>query len=561
MIVIWVGIAAVLSRFALHLEDTLQVAARVPGSESDAARRAQSELPAGDAEYAVLVARGIDPRSTTRDAGRLDSLVAAIRTVPLVTAVRAYQGAGDSLLLGDGGTVVLAVLPPVEELPHGAIPLLRDCTRPLAARWAADGVTLRWTGEQALNYDLRRASARDASVAERRALPVTAVILVLAFGTIVAASLPVLVGLLTIVCALGAAGLVGRALPLSLLLQSVVTMIGLGVGIDYGLLMVSRFREAREAGMSRGEAGAVVASRGTRTILLSGMAVMVGFAGLLAVPLEELRSVGFGGLVAVAFAVALATTLLPRLLVLLGPALDWWRLRTPSPVSAGAWQRWGRWVTSRPVAVMVVAGLPLLWLAWHATRLRVRTPRENWLPASLESVAGTEDLRAMGLAALLQRVRVVVRLPDHGDVLSQQGWAAVREVSALLLADRRIEAVVSFARFDSERPPSRLTFAGTPRRARDAYLSEDRRTVLLDAIPTEQATPDVMTAFVGDLRHSLRARPADARDVLVGGLPAFQLDYSKRVAGYLPRVVLFVLAGTFVALGVGLRSVLIPAKA
>ncbi|MDH3458498.1 MAG: MMPL family transporter, partial [Gemmatimonadota bacterium] len=334
----WLGIAAVLSLFAVQLEEVLHVGATVPGSESAAAQHAQASLPAGDAEYAVLVARGIDPRAGPRDAARLDSLAAAVRAAPFVIRVRTYEGVTDSLLRGVGGTVVLAVVDSAASADH-AIPTLRDITRPFAERWGAGGVTLRWTGEAAINHDVRQASARDAKRAEWRALPVTAVILVAAFGTVVAAGVPVLVGVLTIVCALGTAGLVGRVVPLSLLLQSLVTMIGLGLGIDYGLLMVSRYREARAAGMARREAGRLVASRGARTILLSGAAVMLGFAGLLAVPSQELRSVGFGGFVVVAFAVALATTLLPRLLVLLGPALDWLRFRRPAPTTSNGWQR------------------------------------------------------------------------------------------------------------------------------------------------------------------------------------------------------------------------------
>jgi RND superfamily putative drug exporter len=561
--VIWLAIAAALSRFAVNLEDVLQVTARAAGSESDAAQQAQANLPQGDAQYAVLVARGIDPRSSPRDRGRLDSLAAAVRTAAPVTRVRAYEGPTDSLLVGDGGTVVLAVLDTAAGSPDRTIPLLREITRPIADRWVADGVTIRWTGEAAVNYDLRKASARDASLAERRALPITALILILAFGTVVAAGVPVLVGVLTIVCALGVAGLVGRTIPLSLMLQSVVTMIGLGLGIDYGLLMVSRFREARHDGMSRLEAARVVASRGGRTILLSGAAVMLGFAGLMTVPQQELRSVGFGGLTVVVIAVALSTTLLPRLLVLLGPSLDWLRLRprTSSTVGASGWERWGMWVTARPVAVLTAAGLPLVWLCWQATGIHISTPNDNWLPRSLESVAGIEDLRETGLATLMQRTRVVVRLRGDRDVLSEDGWAAVREVRATLLADRRTDAVVSFARLDTDRPPSRLALLATPRRVRDAYLSEDRHTVLLDAIPTEQAASGEMTAFVADIRHALNEPPDGVSKVLVGGVAAFQLDYSNSVSGYLPRVVAIVVTGTFIALAIGFRSILIPAKA
>jgi uncharacterized membrane protein YdfJ with MMPL/SSD domain len=116
----------------------------------------------------------------------------------------------------------------------------------LAAQLRSDypELTLRWTGETALNVDLRRTSSVDVGAAERRALPLTALLLLVGFGAVAAAVLPVVAGALAIALALGAAALLAPARPLSILLQSVVTMLGLGLGIDYALLAVSRFREA-----------------------------------------------------------------------------------------------------------------------------------------------------------------------------------------------------------------------------------------------------------------------------------------------------------------------------
>src|SRR5207237_1776921 len=110
------------------------------------------------------------------------------------------------------------------------------------------GATLRWTGEAALNVDLRRKSAEDARRAEWRALPVTLALLFVAFGALVAALLPIASAMLAIGLALGAAALVGELWSLSILLQNVVTMIGLGLGIDYSLLVLQRFREEMRAG-------------------------------------------------------------------------------------------------------------------------------------------------------------------------------------------------------------------------------------------------------------------------------------------------------------------------
>jgi RND superfamily putative drug exporter len=544
------------------LEDVLQVKASVAGSESEAVRLAlNSRFAAGDAEYAALVVRGIDAKDAPGDRTRLDSLVTAIAELQGVARVRFYERTRDSLLMGKGGVLVLAVLDPTDSPSDRVIPLLREATAPFASGWSSLGITLRWTGESALNYDLRKASARDATRAELRALPLTGIILLFAFGSLVAAGVPVVVGLLTITCALGTAGLVGRVLPLHLVLQSLVTMLGLGLGIDYGLLMVSRFRESRRGGKTRKESEAITARFGGRTILLSGVAVMLGFGGLLVVPVGEVRSVGFGGLVVVAFAVAVSLTLLPKLLVILDPVLDKLSLSGKRRFTPDLWYRWGRWVSVHPVSVLVAAGLPLLWLCLHATQLRVGTPWESWLPPSIESTRGIEDLRAIERAGLLQMTRVLIQLPDTTEVLSQDGWATVRSIRTHLLADDRIASVLSFAGFTGAQPMSRLAFLTTPQAIRDTYLSDDRRTVLLDVIPTEHTEPEDMLAYVRNMRSTVHARVAEDTQILVGGLPAFHVDYQERVSGYLPMVVVLVVAGTFVALFIGFRSLLIPVKA
>lgn len=137
---VWLVIAGTAAYFARDLEDVLEVGARLRGTEATAVRHAIStHLPAGDAEYAILVARGLDPRSDTLGARQLDSLVAAVGAVTGVARVHAYRGPRDSLLVGTGGSLVLAALDPEGETGDRIIPKLREATRPLADAWAERG--------------------------------------------------------------------------------------------------------------------------------------------------------------------------------------------------------------------------------------------------------------------------------------------------------------------------------------------------------------------------------------------------------------------------------------
>src|SRR5206468_5301674 len=311
--VAWIAAGAVLLPAAGRVERTLDVAARIGGSESamveqELVRRFASPF----AKFAVLVATGVPGPGTPDGRAALEQVVAGLGTVPGLTQCLSYLDGQDTLFqasTGDG-TFVVCGLDPRRQPADALISDLRAATTTLAVRLSPQyaRLALRWTGDVALNFDLRRTSAAQAHGAERRTLPLTLLLLVWAFGAVAAALLPTVVGMLAISLTLGVAVIISARWPLSILLQNVVTMLGLGLGIDYALLMVSRFREARAAGAGATQAAEVAARQAGHTIALSGVAVSIGFAALLLVPLNELRSVAVGGLVVVTVSVLLATT-------------------------------------------------------------------------------------------------------------------------------------------------------------------------------------------------------------------------------------------------------------
>src|SRR5216117_2889032 len=316
----WAVVTAALVPGALGVERALEVAARVPGSESESVDHdLASRFGSPYAQFAVLVVSDVSAESRPQ---LVDSLVKLVSRVDGVTRVRAWRDSGDTLFVAASGrtTFLLAGIDATRYAPGNVVDGLRAATRGFT------GATLRWTGEAALNVDMRQVSARDAAAAEHRVMPLAAVLLVVAFGTLVAALLPLITGALTIVIALGAAALIATHWPLSIVLQTFVTMIGLGLGIDYALLVVSRFRELLEAGATPAEAAAQSARRAGHTIILSGASVGIGFCGLLAAPVSDLRSLAVGGVLVVSAAVLVATTLLPALLAQIGGRVNAGRL-------------------------------------------------------------------------------------------------------------------------------------------------------------------------------------------------------------------------------------------
>jgi len=221
----------------------------------------------------------------------------------IVSRTFSYLDAPDSMFIGPRGeTFLIAGLTSPDGKIDEVVPRLRAVTERLAIRSTLSNVSLRWTGETPLNHDLRSVSAGDAKDAERRVMPVTMVLLLAAFGAVAAALLPLLSAGLAIVLALGAAVAISGFWPLSILLQNVVTMLGLGLGIDYALLVVGRFRESLESGMTPSDAAVDAARKAGHTIALSGASVAIGFVALLVIPVNEIRSLAVGGLLVIVMA-------------------------------------------------------------------------------------------------------------------------------------------------------------------------------------------------------------------------------------------------------------------
>jgi RND superfamily putative drug exporter len=570
VIAAWCGLLAGLAPAAARVEQVLDVSARVDGSESaavDLLLRERFDSPF--ARTVILVVSGASAPSTPRGEAVLRSVVEETRRVPGVTGVVSWLDTNDPVFVVDGrsGTFIVVGVDAATS-PDAAMEALRAATSRLAGRLGQTepAIALRWTGEIALNHDIRRTSAREGQRAESRALPLTLVMLLVAFGTLVAAILPVAVGMAGIVAALGVAAILATHWPLSILLANIVSMIGLGLGIDYALLTVSRFREELSAGQSPHLAAVRAACAAGHTIVLSGAAVLIGFVALAIVPLNELRSIAAGGALVVAFSVLVAVTLLPALLAVLGDRVNRGRLRRRKRSEGAAserWRAWGRWVATHPLLVLLVGGAPMVILAAQVQRIDTGLPRSGWLPHSMESARALGDLDAMDRTGVVQALRVVVELPPGTTALEGDGWRAAARLGRHLAADRRVERVHALPLVAGGDEPSLLLLAMLPASAVHNYASRDQRLAVLDVMPRSSIDFPSLTAFVREIRGSDVQAITGVRGVRihVGGMPAFNADYEDAIDRALPMVIALVLGGTLVALLLGFRSVLIPIKA
>jgi RND superfamily putative drug exporter len=342
-------------------------------------------------------------------------------------------------------------------------------------------------------------------------------------------------------------------------------MIGLGLGIDYSLLVVGRVRDEMRAGHDGPHAAVQALRHAGPTIALSGFAVAIGFAALATTPVNELRSVAVGGLVVTGVSILISTTLLPGLLAFVGARIDAGRVREVRRTHP-KWTGWADVVTRHPARVLVVCGLPICALAWQARRLSIDLPRGDWLPREMESAVAFRSLQTMGRGAVINTVRLTLELPPGVSALDDRGWASTMRVARWLVADSATQQVRSLpgliAPMGTVLPRDTLV-SMVPEAVRRSFVSDDKRLALLELIPRESTNPRELTSLVQRLRaaDTVLDSPSGRANLEVGGLPAFNYDYEQAVAGRFAQVVALIVSATFIVLAIGFRSVLVPLKA
>ena len=569
------AIALALLPFSYKVERRLETVVHIKGGESEKvdlelAQRFQSPY----AHRLVLVITGIPDPDSAKGSEALGLLTSSLRSVPGVSGAVSSLDWPDSLFTGNnGGALIIVGLDPHDESIEALIPKLRARTDWLEGQLRSQypNVKLEITGETPLNFDLRKVSADDVTHAEERAMPVTLVLLLLAFGSLVAALLPLGVGILSISMAMGAAALLAHYLQLSILVQNLATMLGLGLGIDYGLLMVSRFREALAEGYDPGHAADIAATQAGRTLIISATTVAIGFSALLTVPISELRSIGVAGLLVTVVSVMLCTFIVPWVLGLVGHRINAARVRLPSKrletreslcAASERWVRWGCIITRRPRTALLVAGIPLLILAFQARKISPGVPDRHSLPAAAESVQALHTLQKMGRSGIVQSLRVILELPPDTPPLSPPGWLAVSRLTQRFQSDPRAEEVLSLPTLTGMSDTAGAV-DDVPEPIRKSFLRNDGQATLIELLPTATLTPNEQIRWVREVRSSDVAAITGVPGAVlrVGGVPAFEADYDSVVKERMPRVVLGVIVGSLLALLIGLRCLFAAVKA
>ncbi len=436
----------------------------------------------------------------------------------------------------------------------------------LRAKVRASGLTVMGTGDVPVNNAFSTTLESDLQRAETVSLPVTLILLLLIFGSVVAAGLPLGVGILTIVGGLAGTFLLNRVTDVSQYALNIVTLIGLAVAIDYSLFVVNRFRDELASGSSREDAIAKTMATAGRAITFSGLAVAAGLSGMLFYQGTFLASLGAAGAIVVGTAVLYGLTFLPALLCVLGPRVN--RLALPivgrRPVSGrGMWHRMASWVMRRPVVVLVPALGFLLLAGTPFLHLRLANAGIDQLPPRLESRQGYDILIKSFPGQDQTNFDVVVSYPN-GNPLTLQRIGDQYDLT------RRIAAIPGILRVDS-------IYTADPSLGRADYqklLSSDRSQlptsiqqslrqsvgksiVLVTAVSNQPGSSDAARTILS----TIRAESLGDGQVLVTGQTALDVDIINFIIERTPIAVGFVILVTYVVLFLLTGSLILPLKA
>jgi RND superfamily putative drug exporter len=563
--------AIVLLPFSFHAERHLETATRVEGSQAETVRQELAKrFRSPFVDQVVLVIEGLPPVDSEEGAQAVVPIVTALREQPGVSGVVSYLDLRDPIFLGrGGGTFVIVGLTssngPLELLVPQLHQLASSLENQLRGRYPA--VKIELTGEIPLNFDIRKASSDDVDRGESLVIPATLVLLLVAFGSLIAALIPLAVGQLAIATTMAITGFVAQRWHLSILVQNLATMLGLGLGIDYALLMVSRFREAISAGNDGPAASLIAARQAGRTLLVSASTVAIGFLALLTVPISEIRSIGIAGFLVAGMSVLLTNTLVPTVLALLGRRINLGRLpfspkldKHRAECTGVRWRQWGKVIVAHPWLALALAGTPLLLLAWQVRRLDTSLPRGDWLPAQAESVRALHTLRRMDREGVVESLRIIIELPTDSIAQTDAGWNVLDRLTKRLASDPRSDRVISITTIAEGNRSSLLDISRDTRRT---FLSSDGRAALIEVLPASSVSLRGQVNWVREIRKTgaLALTGVPGATLLVGGIPALNADYESIIKDRLPPVTGLVVGGTLLALLCGFRSVFVAVKA
>lgn len=419
-----------------------------------------------------------------------------------------------------------------------------------------EGVTL--TGEAAISRDINVASQRDLMVAEGIGLPIAIIVLLFAFGSVVASVIPLLIGLSASIIAFGTLTLLGNQMDLSVFILNIVPMLGLALSIDFALLFISRYREERKT-HPIDEAITTTMRTAGRAIVFSAFCVFIGLGAMLIIKVDIFRDIAIGGMLIVLFAVLSSITLLPAILIAVGERINKWQVIRVKQNGADRWRTFANGVIKRPIRIIVIALIILGTALIPVWKMELTIPQIDALPESYDSRRAYEQVASTFDTEGESQVYIIAT--RSGGWEDHDGLQQMMHLQQALQDDPLVSEVMTIFTLSGITSPEQwLESWQYPPAAEqleplwEGFVQQERLFVPLtiDAPGSSEQAQDWV--------RQLAAEHPDYT-LQIGGHAKFNQEIFDEIADKIIIVIIIIMLTTFIVLMIAFRSVLIPLKA
>ncbi|AXI00908.1 MMPL family transporter [Sporosarcina sp. PTS2304] len=418
-----------------------------------------------------------------------------------------------------------------------------------------EGIVL--TGGGAFEHDVNQASQRDLMTAEAIGLPIAIIVLLFAFGTIVASFVPLIVGIGTVVSTLGVMGILGNQVELSIFVLNIVPMLGLALSIDFALLFISRYREELKKQSIVDSIIMTIRTAG-RSIIFSAICVFIGLGAMLLIRVDIFMNIAVGGMIVVGMAVISSLTLLPAVLLVLGERIHKGRLLKDHTEDANGWRKFANGVIKRPVTIALVAFVLLAIAVIPVRNMELTIPQIDSLPESFDTRTAFEKMQET--FELDAESTVYILAEREGGWKTTEGLNAMKTLQDQLTEDSLVKDVSTIFTLSGIETP-----AEWENRLKVPPLYDQLNPLLKELTDTNRLLIPVTLRAAGSSNEAqdwVRDWSATADwNLLIGGEPRFNQEIFDEIADHIVYVLLIIVVSTFFILLVAFRSLIIPIKA
>lgn len=419
-----------------------------------------------------------------------------------------------------------------------------------------EGITL--TGAPVISEDINKASQQDLKRAELIGLPVALVILILAFGTVIASLLPLLIGAVSIVTGFGILAIIGQDTQLSIFILNIAPMIGLALSIDFALLFINRYREEL-VHQEKAEALKTTIETAGRSILFSAVCVFIGLAAMSVIQVDIFTNIAIGGSIVIIASVLGSLTLLPSLLYVLGPKINKWRIIPTDKDTTPRWRKFARGIMKHPVIIAVTAIVILLIGVIPVTNMNLTIPTISALPENYDSRSAFETIDKTFMGE--QESTAYVIAEREGGWLERDGLEKMEDLQErlskpeivddvnTLFSTSGIETAENLSK-SLEQPQSKEQLQP----AIDQFIEGDQLLIPVQlTVPANSSeAKDLMTKW---------AEGSWSVDTMFGGQPKFNQEIYSEIYSKIGITLAIIIVSTFIILMIAFQSVIIPLKA